>query len=87
MAIPMAIGIFFVIWWITLFAVLPFGVTTQQEEQSIIPGSAESAPATPLLMKKLVATTLVTCLLFSIVYWIMTSPLVTLENIPLLPTF
>ncbi|MFK0272269.1 putative secreted protein [Ensifer sp. KUDG1] len=38
-------AIYFIIWWITLFAVLPLGVRTQAEENSVVPGSVESAPA------------------------------------------
>ena len=87
MALPMAIGIFFVVWWITLFAVLPFGVKTQQEDQSVIPGTTESAPTSPFLLKKILATTLVSCIIFALIYWVMTTPLITLDNIPLLPKF
>jgi predicted secreted protein len=31
MSIPFAIALYFVIWWTVLFAVLPFGVRTQDE--------------------------------------------------------
>ena len=33
----LAIGIYIFIWWITLFAVLPFGVRTQQEAGEVVP--------------------------------------------------
>jgi len=38
-------AIYFIIWWLTLFAVLPLGLKTQAEEKDVIPGSVESAPA------------------------------------------
>lgn len=38
-------AIYFIIWWLTLFAVLPLGVRTQAEENEVVPGTVESAPA------------------------------------------
>lgn len=38
-------AIYFIIWWLTLFAVLPIGLRTQAEEKEVVPGSVESAPA------------------------------------------
>ncbi|APG90704.1 MULTISPECIES: DUF1467 family protein [Sinorhizobium] len=38
-------AVYFIIWWLTLFTVLPFGVRTQAEENEVVPGSVESAPA------------------------------------------
>ncbi len=38
-------AIYFIIWWLTLFIVLPIGLRTQAEENEIVPGSVESAPA------------------------------------------
>ncbi len=38
-------AIYFIIWWLTLFAVLPLGLRTQAEEKDVVPGSVESAPA------------------------------------------
>ena len=40
-----AFAIYFIIWWLTLFIVLPLGLRTQAEENEIVPGSVESAPA------------------------------------------
>ncbi|OJG00232.1 DUF1467 family protein [Pararhizobium antarcticum] len=38
-------AIYFIIWWLTLFAVLPFGLRTQAEAKEVVPGTVESAPA------------------------------------------
>ena len=38
-------AIYFIIWWLTLFAVLPIGLRTQAEEKEVVPGTVESAPA------------------------------------------
>ena len=87
MALPLAFGIFFVIWWITLFVVMPFGVRTQQEEQSIVPGTTESAPANPQLLRIVLITTAVSCVLFFFAHWAYVSPNVTLDSVPFLPRF
>lgn len=62
MSIVSVLAIYFVVWWIVLFAVLPFGVRTQAEEGDIVPGSSHSAPARPLLLKKALATTIVSAI-------------------------
>jgi len=82
MALPLAIGIFVIIWWTILFAVLPFGITTQQEDQSVVPGSTESAPAAPFLLRKALITTVISSALFFLVHWAYVSPDITLESIP-----
>lgn len=87
MDLPMAFGIYWVVWWITLFAVLPFGVKSQQEEQNIVPGTAESAPHHSLIWKKLLATTLISGVVFAFIYWVLVLSPITLDNIPLLPKF
>ncbi|MCM2455225.1 DUF1467 family protein [Rhizobium sp. CG4] len=38
-------AIYFVIWWTTLFIVLPIGLRTQAEEGAVEPGTVASAPA------------------------------------------
>ncbi|UDF29923.1 UNVERIFIED_ORG: DUF1467 family protein [Roseateles sp. XES5] len=38
-------AVYFIVWWMTLFAVLPFGLKTQAEAEEVVPGTVESAPA------------------------------------------
>src|SRR5258708_34244470 len=59
MSLPTSIAIYFIIWWVVLFAVLPWGVRSQQEQGTITPGSDPGAPAIPRLKRKLVWTTIV----------------------------
>src|SRR5262249_47563898 len=47
MSLPTSIAIYFIIWWVVLFAVLPWGVRSQQEHGAITPGSDPGAPAIP----------------------------------------
>src|SRR6516162_3937865 len=53
MSLPTSIAIYFIIWWVVLFAVLPWGVRSQQEHGAIVPGSDPGAPVMPALKRKL----------------------------------
>lgn len=64
MPILSAFAIYFVIWWITLFAVLPIGMKTQAEANEVVPGSVESAPARFRGGRVVLVTTLVSGLIF-----------------------
>jgi predicted secreted protein len=67
-SVALAAAIYFVIWWIVLFAVLPWGVRSQHEAGEISPGSDPGAPARPLLLRKAIATTLVSAVIMAIGY-------------------
>ena len=87
MSLSFAIAIYAIIWWIVLFAMLPIGVRTQEEEGDIAPGTAESAPHAPRLLAKMLATTVVASLIFAAVYVIIAHRLITLDDIPFLPRY
>lgn len=80
MTIPTGIAIYFLIWWLTLFAVLPWGVRSQHEGGDFAPGTDPGAPVIPRLWWKLLWTTLVSAVIFAILYFVYTSKLVTLED-------
>ena len=65
-----AVGaIFFVIWWLCLFVVLPFGVRTQAEhEDGIVLGTPASAPARPMLVRKALATTVIAAIVTGLIW-------------------
>ena len=48
-----------------LFAVLPIGVRTQGEDGAVVPGTPESAPTRPRLVRVALLTTLVSALVFA----------------------
>ena len=64
MSVSFAIAIYVVIWWTVLFAILPIGVRTQDEDGAIVPGTPESAPTRPRLLRVVLLTTLVSGLVF-----------------------
>jgi len=74
-------AVFFLIWWVVLFAVLPWGVHSQEEGADIVPGTDPGAPAVPKLGRKLMWTTLVACVVFAAFYVVMANRLVTLNGL------
>ena len=66
MPISTAFAIYFLIWWVTLFAVLPWGIRSQAESGEVVHGSDPGAPALPRLLAKLVWTTAVSAVVFAI---------------------
>jgi predicted secreted protein len=88
MSLAFAAAIYLVIWWIVLFAMLPFGVRTSEEVgEKAAPGTAESAPHAPMLLAKIVATTVVSSIVFAGVYAIVVHHVITLDDIPFLPRY
>ena len=85
MSVTSSLAIYFIVWWLTLFAVLPFGVRTQAESGEVVPGSPESAPAKFRIVRTFAITTVVSAVIFAGIYWLLTSGRYTLDDIPFLP--
>lgn len=68
MSATTGIAIYFLIWWVTLFAVLPWGVRNQEESGEVAPGTDPGAPALHRVWHKLGWTTLVATMIFGILY-------------------
>ena len=81
MSIATAIAIYFIIWWVVLFAVLPFGVRSQQESGSVSDGTDPGAPVVPQLWLKLVWTTMVSLVVFALTALIYVNRWVTIEGL------
>ncbi len=67
-------AIFFVVWWLVLFAVLPIGMRTQEEAEEVILGTAESAPAVLRLVRTAIITTIVAAVIVG-AFWGLTAGL------------
>jgi predicted secreted protein len=59
------VAIFFVIWWLCLFVVLPFGIRSQHEAGDVTPGTDAGAPHRPHLLPRAAATTLLAAIIFA----------------------
>ena len=64
MSWPLGIAVYLVIWWTILFAVLPFGITSQRESGEIVPGSDPGAPSKPQLLLRLLVNSLVAAVIW-----------------------
>ena len=68
MSLPISLAVYFVLWFISLLVVLPFGVRTQDEAGEIVPGTPSSAPAAYRAKRVLALTTGVSIVAFTVVY-------------------
>lgn len=80
------LAIYFILWWLVLFTVLPWGATSAHEAgASTEQGHESSAPLNPRLLRKFLVTTIVSALIFLVVWWPIEQEWITLDSIPLLP--
>ena len=68
MTVSGAIALYFIIWWITLFAILPIGVRSQHEGGEVVEGTEPGAPVAPAMWRKLLWTTLAAIPVFVLAY-------------------
>jgi predicted secreted protein len=82
MSIPIAIGLYFICWWLAFFIMLPIGVRTP-EGDAVEPGMADSAPIAPFLWRKALGATILSAIVFAAVYAVIASRLIPLEWFPI----
>jgi predicted secreted protein len=68
MNIGSGIAVYFIMWWVTLFMVLPFGIRSQAEAGEVSPGSDPGAPASVKIGKIMLINSLVALVPFGIFY-------------------
>jgi len=73
----LGIAIYFILWWLALFVVLPIGVRVPDEVES---GHATSAPARARLWLKAGIATVLAGLLWIVAYLIITSDLIPIRD-------
>ncbi len=59
-----AIAVYFVIWWLALFIVLPISIRSQAETAHTIPGTEPGAPVLPRICERAIMTTLLADVIF-----------------------
>ena len=72
------IAVYVCIWWVVIFAVLPWGVKPTLDPQ---PGFDRGAPENPRLGRKAAITTLIATLLWIVLYLIVAFDLITFRKI------
>jgi predicted secreted protein len=69
MRLTSAIAVYFIIWWVVLFAVLPWGIRSAHDAGvKVEPGHDAGAPVNPALGIKVIITTLVASVAFAALY-------------------
>ncbi len=81
MGITGSIIVYVMIWWIIFFSVLPIGIQSNKEVfREKIEGIDPGAPKNPNIVKKFFITTLITTVIFSVIYYLTKAELLNLRE-------
>jgi len=76
-----AIIVYISIWWIVFFSVLPFGIKSQNVKfKDDLHGNDPGAPKNPMIIKKFLITTLITSIIFAVIYYLTINNYLNLRN-------
>ena len=78
MSITGSIVVFVCLWWIIFFAILPIDVN--REKQGKIEGIDPGAPENPKILKKIIYCTLITSVIFILIYLLVNYEVFNLRN-------
>ena len=74
MSITGSIVVYVIIWWIVFFSVLPIGIKHNEKPfKSDLEGVDPGAPKNPNILKKFLYTTMITTVIFAVIYYIVVS--------------
>ena len=68
---------YFIIWFFSLFLVLPFGIRREENPE---PGHDTGAPKNPAVLKRLLATSLVAFVLWAVLFYVTVIRGITLQQ-------
>ncbi|MGE0846216.1 MAG: DUF1467 family protein [Flavobacteriaceae bacterium] len=77
-------AIYFIVWWLCFFAVLPWGVRTQHDEGEVVPGTEAGAPVAPKLLAKAIWTSVIAAVVVGGFYFAVMEGWLTVDNLSLL---
>jgi predicted secreted protein len=78
-----ALAIYFIIWWLVLFMVLPLGVKNAAEAgEAVEEGNDAGAPIAHGLKWKAGVTTALATVVFALVYWMLVSGVLETLDLP-----
>lgn len=75
----LATAIYWIVWWVLLFAVLPIGIRTQSDEGEVIQGTSAGAPVNARFGRVVALTTIVASIAFAALLLAMRAKLIPLE--------
>lgn len=68
MSLTASLAVYFVIWWVVLFCILPLNIQSQAEAGEVVDGTEPGAPVAPQLRRKAIITSIVSVGVFAVVY-------------------
>ena len=81
MGITGSIIVYVLIWWIIFFSVLPLGIKSNKEKfKETIEGIDPGAPINPRIGKKFLITTIITSIIFIVIYYLVEFDLLNLRE-------
>ena len=81
-------ALYFILWWLVLFAALPFGLKTQDDDEDVTLGTVSSAPKGPHVLRAFVRTTIVSALILGCFYGLTKGLGLGIDDIPkIVPDF
>ena len=81
MGITGSIIVYVMIWWIIFFSVLPIGIQSNKEVfKEKIGGMDPGAPKNPKIAKKFLITTLITSIIFIVIYYLVENDFLNLRE-------
>ena len=81
MGITGSIIVYVLIWWIIFFSLLPVGILSKKEKfKERIDGIDPGAPDNPNIGKKLLITTIITSIIFIVIYYLVQFNLLNLRG-------
>ena len=81
MGITGSIIVYVLIWWIIFFSVLPIGIQSNKEKfQEKIEGIDPGAPNNPKIARKFLITTIITSIIFIVIYYLVEINLLNLRK-------
>ncbi len=83
MNIVSAFVLYAVIWFLTLFVILPIGLRTQEEDGDVVPGTHPGSPADFRFGRMFLIVTIVATAIFAIIAAIIISGVITLSDLGL----
>ncbi len=81
-AVLQNLAVYFIIWWVVLFAMLPIGLRTQEEDDDVTLGTTPSAPKGAHMRWAVLRTTLVSAAIFALYFYIVNYSGLTLDDVP-----
>lgn len=75
-----ALVLYAVIWFLTLFVILPLRLVTQGDAGTVVPGTPQGAPVEAQMKRRLVITTGVASVVWVLVTAIILSGVITVEH-------